>query len=354
VTCCGSVTVTNNSCSVVVQLTSTNVVNIITEGPVGPTGPTGPTGAGVPVGGTTGQILAKNSNTNYDTLWVTSATPVTSVGATAPITSSGGTTPTISTSMSTSRLLGRTTAGTGVAEQISIGAGLSLSSGTLSNSAITVPGGSNTAVQFNDSSSFGGVSDLTYNKTTTILTNKGDLVLDDSSSFTTKLVPATPTVNRTVIVPDATGLMALVPGAPSQVIYNNTGQLGASSSWTFSSVTGWRSTNQFGYGTGAGSTATQSPNKTTSVTLNKPCGQITCSNAALAADTTVSFTLTNNTIEAGDVLVLNHVSGGTVGSYLLNAQSAAGSATINIRNISTGPLSEAIVIAYAIIKAVTS
>jgi hypothetical protein len=40
-------------------------------GPAGPTGPTGATGAGVPTGGTTGQVLEKNSSTNYDTSWVT-------------------------------------------------------------------------------------------------------------------------------------------------------------------------------------------------------------------------------------------------------------------------------------------
>lgn len=36
----------------------------------GPTGPTGPAGEGVPTGGTTGQVLAKNSNTNFDTEWI--------------------------------------------------------------------------------------------------------------------------------------------------------------------------------------------------------------------------------------------------------------------------------------------
>jgi hypothetical protein len=109
-----------------------------------------------------------------------------------------------------------------------------------------------------------------------------------------------------------------------------------------------------GYASGSGGTITQSTSKATGVTLSKSNGQITLSNAALAADTTVSFTLTNTVIEAGDVLVLNHISGGTAGSYLLNAQSAAGSASINVRNITTGSLSEAIVIAFAVIKAVTS
>ena len=56
---------------------------------------------------------------------------VTSVSATGPITSSGGNTPTISTSMATDKLIGRSTAGVGVMEEITIGSGLSLSAGTL-------------------------------------------------------------------------------------------------------------------------------------------------------------------------------------------------------------------------------
>jgi hypothetical protein len=64
---------------------------------------------------------------------------VSSVTATSPITSSGGANPNISTSMSTNKLIGRSSAGTGVMEQISIGTGLSLSSGTLSATS-QVPG----------------------------------------------------------------------------------------------------------------------------------------------------------------------------------------------------------------------
>ena len=33
----------------------------------------GPAGVGVPTGGTSGQVLAKNSGTNYDTGWVNSS-----------------------------------------------------------------------------------------------------------------------------------------------------------------------------------------------------------------------------------------------------------------------------------------
>ena len=60
---------------------------------------------------------------------------VTSVTATSPITSSGGTTPDISTSMATNKLIGRSTAGTGVMEEITVGTGLTLSGGTLNASA---------------------------------------------------------------------------------------------------------------------------------------------------------------------------------------------------------------------------
>jgi hypothetical protein len=113
-------------------------------------------------------------------------------------------------------------------------------------------------------------------------------------------------------------------------------------------------TGKLGYTTGSAGTVTQATSKSTSVTLNKSNGQITLNAAALGADTTVSFTLTNSIIAAGDVLILNHISGGTAGSYLLNAQSAAGSASINVRNITAGSLSEAIVIAYAVIRATTA
>lgn len=109
-----------------------------------------------------------------------------------------------------------------------------------------------------------------------------------------------------------------------------------------------------GYRTGAGGTVTQLTSKSTGVTLNKTTGQITLNGAALAADTTVSFTLTNSTIASGDIMVMNHISTGTAGAYLLNAQCGSGTASVNVRNITAGSLSEAIVIAFAVIKAVTS
>jgi len=113
-------------------------------------------------------------------------------------------------------------------------------------------------------------------------------------------------------------------------------------------------TDKAGYVVGEGGAETQATSKSTGVTLSKKCGQITMNPAALAANTTVTFTLTNTEVVATDIIILNHVSGGTAGAYLLNAQAGSGSASINVRNITSGALSEAIVIGFAIIKAVVS
>lgn len=106
---------------------------------------------------------------------------------------------------------------------------------------------------------------------------------------------------------------------------------------------------QLGYSTDAQGAVTQLTSKATGVTLDKSCGQITLNNAALAGTTNVTFTLTNSLIGVKDVLVLN-VYGGTSGSYNVWVSGlAAGSATITVRNITGGSLSEAIIINFAII-----
>jgi hypothetical protein len=114
------------------------------------------------------------------------------------------------------------------------------------------------------------------------------------------------------------------------------------------------STGGIGYGTGAGGTITQSTSKATGVTLNKITGQITLNSAALSAATVVSFVLTNSTIAATDLIVVNHAATGTLGGYGFAVVPAAGSATIYVRNNTAGSLSEAIVIQFAVIKTVTA
>ena len=198
-------------------------------------------------------------------------------------------------------------------------------------------------IQVNDGGRLAGFIELLWNKVTKVFTVKGDINLDDGGTYATTLQMVTPTANRTISFPNATGTLALVAGSSGQVIYNDAGaQAGGNLGYSKTAGT-------FGYGAGRG-TITQGTNKSTGVTLNAPCGAITMNGAALNADTTVSFTLTNSSITANDILVLNHISGGTAGAYVLNAQAAAGSASVNVRNITAGSLSEAIVIGFAIIK----
>jgi hypothetical protein len=112
-------------------------------------------------------------------------------------------------------------------------------------------------------------------------------------------------------------------------------------------------TGGIGYIAGAGGTVTQLTSKATGVTLNTVSGEITTSNAQLNGDATVSFTLTNSAIANTDVMIINHVSGGTVGRYVFNAACANGSAAITIRNVTAGAggnESAALVLRYVVIK----
>lgn len=128
-----------------------------------------------------------------------------------------------------------------------------------------------------------------------------------------------------------------------------TGAVVGSSSFKSSSATAG-----VGYATGAGGTQTQGTSKSTTVVLNTVTGEVTMHNAELAADTTVSFTLTNSAVATGDHMLVQHVSGGTVGSYTTTAVAGSGSATVYVRNITGSPLSEAIVLKFSVLKAVTA
>ena len=106
-----------------------------------------------------------------------------------------------------------------------------------------------------------------------------------------------------------------------------------------------------GVGSDQTGSVTQATNKGTAVTLNKVAGVVTMNNAALAAAAEVSFTVTNSECTASDVVIVNHASAGTAGSYLVQANTiAAGSFKITVSNVSGGSLSEAIVLKYCIIK----
>jgi hypothetical protein len=113
-------------------------------------------------------------------------------------------------------------------------------------------------------------------------------------------------------------------------------------------------TEELGYTAAAQGTVTQLTSKSTGVTLNNSAGQITMNNATLNATTNVSFTLTNSTISAKDVIIVN-VAGGVASNETYNcwvSGHSAGSCSFVLRNISAGNLSEAVVLNFAVIHCV--
>lgn len=121
--------------------------------------------------------------------------------------------------------------------------------------------------------------------------------------------------------------------------------------------TGWiAKATAVGYATGTGGAVTQATSKSTGVTLDKLCGQITMNNAALAAGAVVSFVLSNATIDDGDVPVVTINSGSASrGTYRIGiSQVDPGNCVIDVHNVSGGSLSEALVLNFAIIKAVAA
>lgn len=181
---------------------------------------------------------------------------------------------------------------------------------------------------------------------------------------------ATSPVTLGVITAPATGRVLISQGAGVAPVWSTSGPAGltlntpdltgtttAATILASASIKSSQATTNagIGYATGAGSTVTQLTSKSTGVTLNTICGQITMNGAALGATTSVAFTFTNSTIEATDVVIVNLASGNSANSYFVSVDAvSAGSCSISLRNYTAGSLSEAVVLNFAVIKSVTA
>jgi len=93
----------------------------------------------------------------------------------------------------------------------------------------TTGGGGSTAagaageIQYTDGTNLAASADLSWDDTAKLLDVGGDITLDDGGTYTTTVQTITPTANRTISFPDATGTVALVAGSSGQVAYNNAG-----------------------------------------------------------------------------------------------------------------------------------
>jgi hypothetical protein len=106
-----------------------------------------------------------------------------------------------------------------------------------------------------------------------------------------------------------------------------------------------------GYGAGAGGTVTQATSRTTGVTLNKTTGAITLYSAA-GTTVAATFTVTNSTVVATDVIILNQKSGTDLYDLMVTAV-AAGSFNITFRTTG-GTTTETPVFSFAVIKGVVA
>ena len=106
-----------------------------------------------------------------------------------------------------------------------------------------------------------------------------------------------------------------------------------------------------GYGTGSGGTVTQITSRTTGVTINKPSGAITLVSAA-GSTTIASFTVTNSTVAADDVIIVSQKSGTDLYRiYVTNV--AAGSFKISFATLS-GTTTEQPVFNFVVTKGATA
>lgn len=110
-----------------------------------------------------------------------------------------------------------------------------------------------------------------------------------------------------------------------------------------------------GYGVGSGGTVIQSTSKSTAVTLNKPCGQITMHNAELAIDESIFFILNNTFIRASDIVVVCPNYGFNAGGYRTEAAHVGnGEVVFRVTNVSGVSKSEPVTLIFAVIKGATS
>lgn len=113
-------------------------------------------------------------------------------------------------------------------------------------------------------------------------------------------------------------------------------------------------TGGLGYGTGAGGTVTQLTSKSTTVTLNKPSGQITMNNAALAAGASVYFAVNNIVVDTSCAIVASIVGDGSIASVNNYEAIAIGCVNgyfwIRLTNKSAVSLSEAVKVQFDVLK----
>jgi hypothetical protein len=254
-----------------------------------------------------GRVTSISSASSTGTVTSVAVNPGTGIQVTgSPITTSG-------TINITNTGVTRLNAGTGIS--------LSSSNGNITVSTTTT-GGTVTSV---------GVSSTTLTVSNSPITTTGTITID---------LPSTISVSGNV-----TGANITTAG-----LITATGNVTAGNLISRGSITS-NNTGGVGYATGAGGTVTQITSRTTGVTINKISGAITLVSAAGTSSYT-TFTVTNSTVAATDVIIINQKSGtDKYEAWISNV--AAGSFNVTFADTS-GTTTEQPVFNFAVIKAVAA
>lgn len=162
---------------------------------------------------------------------------------------------------------------------------------------------------------------------------------------------ATPSsANLSAALTDETGTGAAVFANTPTLVTPNIGAATGTSLAVTGAVTS-SGTAGVGYATGAGGTVTQGSSRTTGVTINKTSGAITLFSAAGSA-TATTFTVTNSTVAATDVIILSQKSGTDLYDLMVTAV-GAGSFNITFRTTG-GTTTEQPVFNFVVIKGVAA
>lgn len=263
-------------------------------------------------------------------------------------------------------------------------------------------GGSNTQLQYNNSSAIGGISGATSDGTnvtfgsgnlratspritTSILDTNGNIALGiNATASATQYVQITNTTISNPPILQASGTISLLLGGARGYLQLGGDGTGTTSDGLLISTPGGDhttiepisnnkniylggkgtgilnlttsalvsgSTSTLGYTTGSGGAVTQATSRTTEVTLNKANGAITLVSAA-GSTTPATFTVTNSTVAATDVVIVNQKSGTDL--YTIDVTRVAAGAFDITFNTKSGTTTEQPVFNFAVIKAVTS
>lgn len=117
------------------------------------------------------------------------------------------------------------------------------------------------------------------------------------------------------------------------------------------STTGPVGSGMIGYASGLKGDVTQITSRSTGVTVNAPCGQITTDTSSLAAAAEATFTVTNSCVNARDAVIVNMktITTGLPVAFVTNVTDGSFDITISNLDASTADTS-ADVINFCILK----